>query len=148
MPTLLELQTKRNTLVTQGRAIHDKATTEKREMTAEEITNFDKYMADSDEVKAQIEAIAKAEARTKRLNDATKELETRAGRATDPENPDPDAAAKEGVFKFPKRNAHGMGGSSTREIKLDGKNKLNSPEMRAAFQRFVVGKSRSEESEL
>ncbi len=148
MPTLLELQTKRNTLVTQGRAIHDLATKEKRDMTAEEKLNFDKYMDDSDTVKTEIDELAKGEARTKRLADATKELATRAGRQSEQEDPDPDAAAKEGVFKFPKRNAHGLGGSSMREIKIEGKHKLNSAEMRAAFRRFVGGKSQSEENEL
>jgi HK97 family phage major capsid protein len=153
VPTLLELQTKRNTLVTQGRAIRDLCTKEKRDMTAEESTNFDKYMDDSDAVKAEIDAIAKAEARTKRLADAETELRTRAGRATEQDDPDPDAAAKEGIFKFPKRgihypNGHALGGSSMREIKVEGKHKLNSAEMRAAFRRFVGGKSQSEETEL
>lgn len=153
MPTLLELQTKRNTLVTQGRAIHDLASKEKRDMTAEERTNFDKYMDESDTVKAEIDELAKSAARSKRLDDATKELEKRAGRVTDHEDPDPDAAAKDGIFKFSKRgihypNGHALGGSSMREIKVEGKHKLNSPEMRAAFRRFVGGKSQSEENEL
>jgi len=150
MPTLLELQTKRNTLVTQGRAIHDLATKEKREMTTEEVTNFDKYMADSDAVKLEIDKLQAGEERTKKLNDAEAELRARAGRQTEHADPDPNADpnAQAGIFKFPKRNAHGLGGSSMREIKVEGKHKLNSPEMRAAFRRFVGGKSPSEEAEL
>lgn len=154
MPTLLELQTKRNTLVTQGRAIHDLATKEKREMTPTEIENFDKYMAESDVLKGQMDELEKGEARTKRLNEAENELRTRAGRKTEHADPDPNAGGvTEGVFKFPKRGihypqGHGLGGSSMREIKVDGKHKLNSDEMRAAFTRFVGGRYQREEDEL
>jgi HK97 family phage major capsid protein len=149
MPTLLELQTKRNTLVTQGRAIHDLATKEKREMTAEEITNFDKYMADSDAVKTEIDGIAKAEARTKRLADATADLSASAGRQTENPNPDPDAA-ETGVFKFPKRNSRGvLGHMSTRQIKIaSGTNrfaKMNTPEVRTKFAAWMQDGSNDSE---
>src|SRR5258706_8972796 len=55
MATKLELQTKRNTLVAQGRAIFDLAKKEKREMTAQESTDFDKYMDESDKVRNEID---------------------------------------------------------------------------------------------
>src|SRR5256885_12050285 len=119
MPTLLELQTKRNTLVTQGRAIHDLATKEKREMSADEVVNFDKYMDESDAVKTEIDKIVKDQARGKRLAEATAELEQRAGRQTESEDPDPNAE-KTGVVKFPKRTRRGLCANlSTREIRLD-----------------------------
>jgi HK97 family phage major capsid protein len=149
MPTLLELQTKRNTLVTQGRAIHTLAATEKRDMTDEEKTNFDKYMNESDEVKGQIGGIAKAEARSKRLTDATAELETRAGRQTEQEDPDPNAD-KTAVFKFPKRNKRGrMGHMSTHQVRFaSGKHKfapVNTPEARAHFTSWMQDGSHQEE---
>ena len=153
MPTILELKNKRNQIITDGRAIHDLATKEKRDMTEDEKLRFDKAMDDSDAVKLQIDGMVKDEARTKRLNDASNEMDRRDGRQSEHEDPDPNATAKEGVFKFPKRGIHypgrhGMSGSSMREIKVEGKHKLNSPEMRAAFRRFVGGKSPSEEAEL
>jgi len=137
MPTLLELQTKRNTLVTQGRAIHDLATKEKREMSADEVVNFDKYMDESDAVKTEIDKIVKDQARGKRLAEATAELEQRAGRQTESEDPDPNAE-KTGVVKFPKRTRRGLCANlSTREIRLDLGKKMNSPETRAAFRGFL-----------
>ena len=82
MATKLELQTKRNTLVAQGRAIFDLAAKEKREMTAQESADFDKYMDESDKVRNEIHGAGggKSGDRGKRLADATKELERRDGR--------------------------------------------------------------------
>ncbi len=82
--TRLELQSKRNTLVAQGRAICDLAKKEKREMTAAECADFDKYMNDSDAVKLEIDG-AKGGDRSKRLADATNELNARGGRQVPPE---------------------------------------------------------------
>jgi HK97 family phage major capsid protein len=83
MATRLELQTKRNALVDQARAIHDLARKEKRDLTAQEIANFDKYMDESDKIRNEIDGSAgggKGGDRGKRLDDATRELRTREGR--------------------------------------------------------------------
>ncbi|HXM32312.1 MAG TPA: phage major capsid protein [Chthoniobacterales bacterium] len=140
MPTLLELQTKRNTIVTQGRAINDLAEKEKRELTPTEIENFNKAMNDSDLVKAEIDKLKEGEARTKRLNDAENELRARPGRQIEHADPDPNAGDKAGIFKFPKRSAHSM-----REIKLDPAKKMNSAETRTAFRQFIANGSQRDE---
>jgi len=87
--TRLELQTKRNSLVAQGRAIFDLAAREKREMTSAEILDFDKFMDESDAVKREIDGGAggKGGGRGKRLADATKELNTSEGRRVAREQP-------------------------------------------------------------
>jgi HK97 family phage major capsid protein len=90
MATRLELQTKRNALVAQGRAIHDLAANGKREMTASEILDFDKLMDQADAIKKEIDGNAgagKGGERGKRLADATRELATSEGRQTPPEQP-------------------------------------------------------------
>jgi HK97 family phage major capsid protein len=83
MATRLELQHKRNALVAQGRAIYDLAAKEKREMTAQETTSFDKYMDESDAVKREIDGaggVGKGADRGQRLANATRELSTSEGR--------------------------------------------------------------------
>jgi HK97 family phage major capsid protein len=75
MLSRVELQTKRNTLVTKGRAIFDLAAKEKREMTAQEIEDFDRYLSESDKLKAELDgAGGKGGSPSKRLADATAEL--------------------------------------------------------------------------
>ncbi len=141
MPTVIELRQKRNNLVMQGRAIHDTAEKEKREMTAEERANFDKYMDESDQVKAEIEKIEKDEQRSKRLKDAEGELRTRDGRKVDPEDPGAGAGAETGVFKFPKRNRRGLDARSAgAEVRL-GRGKmapLHTPKIREEFRGWLV----------
>jgi HK97 family phage major capsid protein len=136
MPTVLELRTERNTLVTQARAITDKAAAEKRELTAEEVKTFDAHMDASDAKKAEIDKLESADSRSKRLKDAQTELETRAGRQV--ENPNPDGAeTRSNVFKFAGRNKKGLcGARSTQEIVLGSEKKLAglaSPESRKLF---------------
>lgn len=53
---LIELREKRLKLVTDARALNEKATTEKRGLTAEEDSNWNKMMNESDELRKQIEA--------------------------------------------------------------------------------------------
>jgi len=143
MPTVLELKAQRLALVTQARAIHKKATDEKREMSAEENTNFDKYMTDSDALKAQIDDAAKAESRAQRLKDAEDELARSDGRRTNPDNPGDDRTGEEQVFKFPAR----MNPASTREIKFNPTAKyvgpLASKEYRDDFRSWIRGGKRS-----
>lgn len=136
MPTVLELRTERNTLVTQARAITDKATAEKRELTAEEVKTFDAHMDASDAKKAEIDKLESADSRSKRLKDAADELEKRAGRQVD--NPNPDGAeTRSNVFKFTGRNKKGLSGArSTHEIVLGAEKKLAglaTPESRKLF---------------
>lgn len=136
MPTVLELRTERNTLVTQARALTDKAAAEKRELTAEEVKTFDAHMDASDAKKAEIDALESADSRSKRLKDAQTELETRAGRRVDNPNPDP-AETRSNVFKFAKRNRKGLCGvRSTQEITLGSEKRLAgmaTPEARKLF---------------
>lgn len=137
MPTILELQQQRAKLVADARAINDKATSEKREMTAEEVTNFDKYMDDSDAVATQIADVRKSEDRSKRLNEAVKTLETRNGRKTDPA--DPSGEQRDGkVIKFEKRRNP----ASTHEIRLGAEKRfaaLASEEYRDQFRGWLRG---------
>ena len=67
-------------LIAQAKKITDKATAEKRSMTAEENTSFQKMWADADSHKATLEAIQKNLA-------AEAELSQTAGRKTDAETP-------------------------------------------------------------
>jgi HK97 family phage major capsid protein len=82
MATRLELQTKRNALVAQGRTIYELAAKEKREMTAAEIADFDKFMNESDAVKKELDGVTsgKSAERGKRLADASRELRASEGR--------------------------------------------------------------------
>jgi HK97 family phage major capsid protein len=80
MATKLELQTKRKDLVAQARKIFELARSEKREMKAEEITDFDKFMDEADRLRDEIEGVGGGGARSQRLEDVTKELNIRAGR--------------------------------------------------------------------
>jgi HK97 family phage major capsid protein len=140
MATILELRNERNTLVTQARAILDKAGAEKREMTQEESEAFDRHMAASDEKKTEIDKLEAAENRGKRLKEAETELEKRTGRRTQADDPDPKAAEKRNVFKFTKRSGPGLGGQSTREIVLGAEKRtavLATPEYRSGFRSFV-----------
>lgn len=148
MPTILELRTKRNTLVTQGRAIHDLATKEKREMTDEERANFDKYMDESDQVKAAIDKLEADDKRAKRLTDAKTDLERRDGRQVDPENPDPNAGAEKGIFKFPKRNRRGLDARPMgAQVRLGhGKMaKLHTPGIQEEFRNWLVDGKQGDE---
>jgi HK97 family phage major capsid protein len=82
--TRLELQTKRNGLVNQARAIHDLAAKEKREFTLDEQREFDKCMDESDKIKKEIDGSAGGGGdRGKRLSDSTADLRRSAGRQVD-----------------------------------------------------------------
>lgn len=57
-----ELLQKRAALIKQARELHDKATAEKRSMTAEETAGFDKMLADAADCKTQAERLTSLEA--------------------------------------------------------------------------------------
>src|ERR1700675_575725 len=141
MPTILELQQKRNNLVELGRGIFKKAQDEKRAPTPEENLKFDEYMNGSDAVKAEITALETDANRSKRLKDAEEELRTRTGRKTDGGDPDPNAGKEEArAFKFPNRRKNGQGLCAVRsmdEIKLSTTTmkygKMGTPEARTQF---------------
>ncbi|HLO41019.1 MAG TPA: phage major capsid protein [Phycisphaerales bacterium] len=84
---LQELREKAGKAVADARAIKDAADNEKRAMTSEEETRFDKFMADYDETWTKIQAAEKTEARSKRLEVAGRNIEERKGRQTQPEDP-------------------------------------------------------------
>src|ERR1700676_2839883 len=107
MPTILDLRTERNNLVTLGRTILEKAEKEKRSMSAEESAQFDAHMNASDEKKAAIDALETEAARSVRLKAAEAELRSRPGPIVDREDPDPKAAAEKGTFKFSRRHNGG-----------------------------------------
>jgi HK97 family phage major capsid protein len=83
MATKLELQAKRNALVAKSRAIHDLAAKEKREMTATETVDFNKFLDESDAAKREIDGHSGSA--SERLANATRELGTREGRRVPPE---------------------------------------------------------------
>lgn len=148
MPTLLELQTKRNTLVTQARAINEKALAEKREMTAEESANFDKYMDESDGVKGEIDQARTSENRSKRLADAQTDLEKRNGRKTVADDPNPDAEKRTNVFKFEKRGKFPgrCGTRSITEVTMRAdRDKIAQGENREKFRDYLVNGTHAEE---
>lgn len=64
---LIELREKRAKLIADARALNEKATTEKRALTGEEDTNWNKMMNDADELRKQIDA-------EQRLIDAEREI--------------------------------------------------------------------------
>src|SRR5579862_2489096 len=152
MPTVLELQQEALEHVTKARAIQTKIETEKRAMTAEEDTNFNKFMADYDAVKGKIDVVKKDEARAKKLKDAEDELRQSNGRRTDREDP---AAGerrddKSNVFEFRSRNKRGlMGHLGTRKIDFASAPKsyakMSTPEARDAFREYIAsGDKRNE----
>jgi HK97 family phage major capsid protein len=57
--TVVELRAERAKLVAQARALHDKATAEKRDMSAEERAQFDQMMADVDALKKRVDDLEK-----------------------------------------------------------------------------------------
>jgi HK97 family phage major capsid protein len=140
MPTLIDLRQKRNNLVIQGRAIHDLATKEKREMTDEERTNFDKFMDESDQVKIEIDKIEADDKRSRRLADAKLELAQRDGRRVEPDNPDP-AAGDTATFKFAKRNRRGLDARALGQTIRLGQGKmakLHTPKIQEEFRNWIV----------
>lgn len=78
--TIAELRIKRKELITQARAVHEKADTEKRSMTAEEQTQFDTLIAESDKVKQQIDNEERAELLKKEFEDLERTQGTKAGK--------------------------------------------------------------------
>ena len=86
---ILEMKQKRAGLVQQARALIDKADSEKRELTAEEETSYDKYMEDVDKIGSTIEK----EERLKKVESELKKLDA------DPVKPDPkDDTRNKSVF--------------------------------------------------
>lgn len=96
MPTLLEKRTKRAQLIADARKIQDAADKEKRSLSKEEESSFDKYITESDALKLEIEKEERDETRRNRLIDLEREMSSSAGRATqaddehriDPNKPD------------------------------------------------------------
>src|ERR1700732_1006711 len=142
MPTLLDLQQKRNNLVSLGRSIFKKAEDEKRAPTDDEKRQFDEYMNGSDQVKAEIDAIELDEKRSKRLKAAEEELRARPGRQADPIDPNP-AGETRTTFEFTKRRKDAEGLCAVRsmnKINLSPRfGKLNQPEARTKFAGWLSG---------
>lgn len=62
MPTLLDLRHKRNALVTEARALLDRAKSESRDLTAEETVSYDRLLADQEQIRASIDREERQEA--------------------------------------------------------------------------------------
>jgi HK97 family phage major capsid protein len=101
--TIKELSEKRQTLWAQAKALNDKATTEKRSMTAEEAKQFDEITNEVDGLRSQIDELEAAERRSKFLADEERELARSRGRRSQPdkpENPEPLAPANKTKNRF------------------------------------------------
>lgn len=61
MPTSAELRSQRAAIVAQSRQLVDRATTENREMTAEETQQFDRMIADADRLNGEIRSLERRE---------------------------------------------------------------------------------------
>ena len=76
MPELHELQATRKNLLEQARAINEKAKAEKRDLTAEEQTNYNKYFDEAQNLKSKIDQ----ELRQRDVDRELAELDARATR--------------------------------------------------------------------
>jgi HK97 family phage major capsid protein len=134
----LELREERAKLVTEARAIFDKAGTEKREMTPAEQQSFDEKMDKSDQLLKQAEEFERAELRSTRLSQAEAVLAASSGRrtaATDPALTDPASATRGNgarIVKFEKRAPY----SFTRELELTDRH--IGPESSRAFRAWLA----------
>ncbi|MDD5486689.1 MAG: hypothetical protein PHW65_03965, partial [Dehalococcoidales bacterium] len=68
--TIKEMREKRATLAEQARVLLDKATEEKRDLTAEESTQFDKIHGDIDSLKGQIDKAERQEELERELRES------------------------------------------------------------------------------
>lgn len=108
---LNELRQRRNTLVTQARGLIDKAGAESRGLSADEQQQWDKIMADQENLRVQIEA-------EERLQDAERDLARR----------DTEETRQQGAADPERHAAAGQAADTGR----------NAPEYRAAFDRLLV----------
>lgn len=87
MEKIKELRQQRAKLIEDARKIHEKASAEKRSMTAEETQSFDQMMDQADKIKQEIDSLEVEVRRLDRLRQAEEELNSSAGRKTDPTTP-------------------------------------------------------------
>jgi HK97 family phage major capsid protein len=73
MPTLLELRAKRNTLVTEARALLDRAKGENRDLNAEETTSYEKLMTDQESIRSSIEREERQEKLDREMAESTRQ---------------------------------------------------------------------------
>jgi HK97 family phage major capsid protein len=123
MARLKELMEQRAKLVADARALNEKAESEKRALTTEEQTNFDKMLADAEGIKARID-------QQQRLEAEERDLERSNGRKVDPERPAGRDASKPCEYRYKLRNG------AERSISLPG---AADDESRAAFRRILAG---------
>lgn len=90
MPTIKEKRELRAKHVADARAIHAKATAEKRDMSAAETEQFDKLMKDQEVLKTEIETEERTAGRIAGLDAAEQELNESRGRQTAPPRPGED----------------------------------------------------------
>ncbi len=150
MPTIQELREQRGQKIADARKILDLATTENRELTADESAKSDALLDEADKIKGTIEEREKAEDRARRLEDAEKELRESGRR--NPSNPNPRPGENAGGG----RNGGGSGGreepgesremswrvagGETRRIPIDLERR-GSRAYRDAFARYLVNGS-------
>jgi len=132
MASPTEMREERAGLISQGRAILDKAADEKRESTAEENEQFDKCMADADALEARYTEAEKAIDRRSKLDEYEADLEKSRGRKTAPVTPGTSEDRKKPEVVELRDSIIGERRSIT----------LNDPsctdEYRAAFNRYLV----------
>lgn len=84
--TIQEMREKRVALIEQARKIRDAAEKDQRKLTAEDEQQFDKAMADADQLKAQIDAEERDSQRQEWLSESLDEIRQAEQRRTQPEH--------------------------------------------------------------
>lgn len=98
--TAKELREKMAYAHTEARAIHAKASAEKREMTAEEQAKFDKCYDDYDKLEADLKKLETAGKREKRMADAEAAMNAPGGRKTEPGSPGQESRREPMTIEF------------------------------------------------
>ena len=141
MPTLKELTDKRVKCVNDARALNEKATAEKRELTPEESKAFDGYMNEADQLKTQIDGQLRSEQRTARLAGHDEDLDRSRGRRTEPDAPGREGEGREDrTVKIRERTRrHRAGTAEHRRL---------GTEYRAQFNSYLAGEVRALQTDL
>jgi HK97 family phage major capsid protein len=147
MPTIQELREQRAQNIADARKILDLATSEKRDLTADESAKSDSLLDEADKIKATIEERERAEDRARRLEDAEKELRESGRRPPPPPNPRPGDNANGGRNGGGREDANEaremtwrVAGGETRRIPIDLERR-GSRAYREAFARYLVNGS-------
>lgn len=133
---LQELTDKRVALIEEARKIHETATSEDRELSAEDQQSFDRIMADADKLKAQIESEEKRIRNADRIKEATEDLARTKPRQTSPTKPGGDNQPAAYEFEFRKNKVSFEHGTDAYE--------RHTPEARRGYNRWLIDGAVSE----